>query len=105
MDLRQIKSVLESTGLPVVYDFWPEGAAPALPWICYREAGSNNLAADGIVFLQIRDIEIELYTRSKDPTSEAAVERALTDAGIYWEKSETYIETEHCFEVIYEIEV
>lgn len=105
MSLADIKSILAGTGLPVVYYAWPENAAPALPWICYWETGSNNAAADGIVYAAVKQISIELYSQMKDPTSENAIESALTAAGIFWQKTETYLEDEHCFEVEYEIEV
>lgn len=105
MTLKEIKTLLSSTQLPVVYDFWPEGAAPGLPWICYREAGSSNFAADGIVYQAIRNIDVELYSRQKDPTSEELLEATLTAAGIFWEKSEIYLADEQAYEVIYEIEV
>lgn len=108
MTLANIKTLLEGiTGFSnkVVYHHWPVGEAPALPWIVFYEDGSNNFAADGIVYTPITDVTIQLYSKLKDPTSEAAIEAALTAAGVFYDKSEAYLDDEHCFVETYEIEV
>lgn len=105
MTLEEIYTICDGTGIPVTYHAWPEGEAPSLPWIAIIETGSDNFGADGIAYGLIKTIDIELYTRSKAPATEALVETALTGAGIYWDKDETYIEAEKCFEIIYSLEV
>lgn len=105
MTLEQISAILATTKLPVTYRAWPVGDVPALPWIAYIETGSDNFAADGIAYGLIKTVDIELYTKTKDPATEALIEKALTDAGIFWQKSETYIEGEAALEIVYEIEV
>lgn len=103
MGIEQIKTMLESTGLPVVYMAWEEGSAPALPWIAYRVLYSNNFSADGVVYQPIDRITVELYSKLKDQESEDKVESALSS--LFWEKSETYIDDERCYQVAYEFEV
>lgn len=105
MTLQEFKPVLEATGLPVAYRAFPEGDAPALPFVCYHTPYSANFAADGVAYATINHVNVELYTQVKDPATEGKVEAALTGAGIYWEKSETYLEDEKCFQILYEIEV
>ena len=105
MTLAEINTILAGTKLPVTYRAWPVDEAPALPWIAYIETGSDNFAADGIAYGLIKTVDVELYTKSKDPATEAIVEKALTDAGIFWNKTETYIEGEEVLEILYEIEV
>lgn len=105
MTLERIKAILEATGLPVAYRAFPEDAAPALPFVCYHTPYSANFAADGVAYATINHVNVELYTKVKDPAAEGKVEAALTGAGIYWEKSETYLEDEKCFQILYEIEV
>lgn len=103
MTLDDLSRMLKSTGFPVTYRAWPENAAPPLPFICYVESYSNNFSADGEVYVKGSHIQIELYTALKDPAAEENLERAL--AGIVWEKTETYLSTEKCFQIMYEIEV
>lgn len=105
MTLEEINTLLKTSGLPVVYRAWPDGSAPPLPWICYLETSPDNFAADGGVYHSSRGITVELYTRHKSPDVEAQVEAVLTGAGIYWEKTETYIDSERCYQFSYDIEV
>lgn len=103
MTLEELKTLLESTGLPVAYRAFPVGQAPDLPFICYLVEYSNNFDADNRVYYPINHITIELYTEFKSPESEALVETALQD--VCWEKTEEYLDDERCFEIVYEIEV
>jgi hypothetical protein len=89
----------------VVYRAWPVGEAPALPFICYLVEGSDNFGADDRVYKDILRVRIELYSENKDTTSESAIESLLDSLYIYWEKDETYIDDERCYEIIYSIEV
>ena len=103
MTLEELKTLLESTGLPVAYRAFPVGQAPDLPFICYLVEYSNNFDADNRVYYPINHITIELYTEFKNPDTEALVETALKD--ICWEKTEEYLDDERCYEITYEIEV
>ena len=103
MRLEDLKTLLESTGLPVAYRAFPVGQAPDLPFICYLVEYSNNFDADNRVYHPINHISIELYKKIKNPDAEALVETALKD--ICWEKTEEYLDDERCFEIVYEIEV
>ena len=100
--MKRILEALESTGLPVAYRAWPEGQAPPLPYLCYLEGNSDNFAADGKVYVKINWYRVELYTAKKDPETEALVEKALD--GFVWEKENTYIESEKCYQTTYEME-
>ena len=103
MALEDMKTLLETTGYPVVYYAWPEKKAPALPYICFLTAYSNNFGADDRVYYPVAHYQIELYTRCKDPEAEGKVEQALSS--YFWEKTETYLDTERCFQILYEVEV
>ena len=103
MTLQEIKAMLQSTGLPVIYRAWPDKEAPPLPFICYLVAYSVNFGADGTTYYPINHLQIELYTKFKDSESEDKIETALSS--FYWEKTETYIDSEKCYQILYEIEV
>lgn len=89
----------------VVYRAWPVGEAPALPFIVYLVQGSDNFGADDIVYKPINRVDIELYSKNKDTTSEGLIEALLESLSIYWEKEEVYLDDEKCYEIIYSIEV
>lgn len=103
MTLEELANLLASTGLPVTYLAWPEGSAPPLPFLCYLVVSSNNFVADGQVYLSVQRVHVELYTKVKDLDAESKVEDALRE--IPWQKSETYLNTEKCYQILYEIEV
>lgn len=103
MTLGSVASILEKTGLPVIYRAWPENEAPPLPFICYLVPGTDNFFADGETFAVINRVNVELYTKLKSPEAEVLVEKALS--AIAWQKTETYISSERCYQILYEIEV
>lgn len=108
MTLAELNTQLKSlTGFSkkVVYRAWPVGQAPALPFICFMVDESDNFGADDIVYKAINRVNIELYSKNKDTVSEGLIESLLGSLSIYWEKNETYIDDEQCYEIIYTIEV
>ncbi len=102
MSLEELEQKLKSTGLPVAYRAFPPRKAPPLPFLIYLTPFSNNFAADGEVYYPITHFQIELYTKREDPKAAEKVEEALK--GLYWEKTETYIPGEQCYQTIYETE-
>lgn len=87
----------------VAYRAFPVGEAPDLPFICYLVVGTDNFKADGIVYKVINEVDIELYTRNKEVDSEKAIENALSDNSITWEKDEAYLKDENCYMITYTI--
>lgn len=107
MTLQELNQRLVSTGIPVAYRFFkdndPNNPPPPLPFICYFCEGNNNFPADGVVFHSVKEIRVELYTKNKDINAEALVEAVLSD--VFFNKTEVYIDTEKCYQIIYELEV
>lgn len=105
MTAHEVFQMLKTIGLPVAYHHFEEGQSPDLPFLVYLYPESNNFSADGIVYQAVNRLDIELYTEKKEPDIEGKVEAVLTEHGFYFEKTESYIETERMFEVLYEMEV
>ena len=103
--MEQIVKMLDEINLPFAYDHFAEGESPDPPFICYLSPNSNNFAADGKVYYKINEIHIELYTDCKDLSAEQKVEAVLDAHGIFYEKSETWIESEKLYEVLYSFEM
>lgn len=106
MTLSELKTALSAV-LPdkVIYNAWPIGEAPPLPYICYYSTGAANFAADNVVYNSDRDVRIELYAKNKDTDTEAAIEAALNGAGLYWTRDESYINDEKVYLTIYEVTI
>lgn len=108
MTLAELHTILTSiTGFSnkVAYRAFPKGKAPKLPFICYLCTNTNNFDADNAVYHVIQGVDIELYTKMKDTASETAVETALNNNHIVWEKYEEYIDDEEMYQITYEVEV
>ena len=105
MTLEELARMLEKTGFPFAYDHFAEGESTDPPFICYLLPGSDNFAADGRVYFRISEVRIELYTDRKDPGAETLVETVLDDAGIFYNKSEAWIQSEKLYEVLYSMEL
>lgn len=89
----------------VAYNHFSEDNAPALPFIAFYVDDTDNFKADNKVYLKRSIMIIELYTAKKDPTVEEALESALDAAGIPYDYTETYIESEKLYQISYEVEV
>ena len=103
--MEEVIKILKEIGIPFAYDHFAEGESPSPPFICYLTPGTDNFAADGIAYLKVNEINIELYTDFKDLSVESKVESVLDRFGIYYEKLETWIDSEKLFEVLYSFEM
>ena len=93
--------MLDEMGLPFAYHHFAEGESPEPPFVCYLLPGSNNFSADGKVYYKINEVHIELYTDLKDLAVEQGVEAVLDEHGVFYNKSEVWIESEKLYEVLY----
>ncbi|GLG88902.1 hypothetical protein [Sellimonas catena] len=103
--MEKLLSVLDSIGIPYAYDHFTEGESPEPPFLCYLLPGSSNFSADGKVYHRISEVRLELYTDCKDLDSEEKVEAALDAAGIFYNKTETWIDSEKLYEVLYSFDM
>ena len=103
--MDKLLALLEGLGIPFAYDHFSEGEGPDPPFLCYLLPGSDNFAADGRVYYRISEVRLELYTDHKDFAMERKLEDALDACGIFYEKSETWIESERLYEVLYSFEM
>ena len=102
--MEELLQILSETQIPFAYHHFAEGESPEPPFICYLLPGSNNFSADGKVYYKINEVHIELYTDLKDLAVEQQLEDVLDERGIFYNKSETWIESEKLYEVLYTFE-
>ena len=82
-----------------------EGESPEPPFICYLLPDSDNFSADGKAYYKINEVHIELYTDTKDLSVEGQLEAVLDEHGIFYDRSEVWIESEKLYEVLYSFEM
>lgn len=105
MTIENLVEMLQELKIPFAYDHFAEGESPEPPFICYLIPGSNNFAADGMVYFKLNEVRIEMYTDFKDIALESRVEDVLDRHGIFYNKSETWIQSEKLYEVMYVFEM
>ena len=101
MDEATLFQLLKTTGLPVAYHHFTSPPSP--PYVVYLFSYSSNFGADNKVYDAQKNFQVELYAKAKDLASEKLIEDALNGADVYWEKTETYIDSEGLYQVLYEI--
>ena len=102
--LDVLKAFRNAEGVDFAYDHFAEGESPPPPFVVYLYPQTHNFSADGIVYFPVNAVNIELYTAKKDPEMEKKLERLLSEAGIFYEKSEVWIASERLYEVLYRFE-
>lgn len=105
MTYKEVADMLTGMQIPFAYDHFDEGSAAPPPFICFYFDGSADLAADNTNYQKIRPLTVELYTDNKDFEAEATVEAALNEAGLVYSRTETYIDSERLYEVIFQTSV
>ena len=105
MTHEEVMQMLSELDIPFAYDHFAEGESHDPPFICFLFPGSENFAADDVVYMEFSNLSIELYTDEKDPELEVCVEAVLNSHELFWNKSEVWIETEKLYEVLYQMTV
>ena len=105
MTIENLVEMLQDLKIPFAYDHFAQGESPDPPFICYLIPGSDNFAADGKVYFKMNEVRIEMYTDFKDLDLESRVEGVLDGHEIFYNKSETWIQSEKLYEVMYSFEM
>lgn len=106
MTYEEIYQALESTGLPVTYEFWesPDNI-PALPYIVFTYPGNNDFVADDVNYATIVRLEVGLYTKRKSIAVERNVEQVLNEKLGPFFKTSDYVSADSMQETLYTLEV
>ena len=108
MTQEELYSLLETTGYPVAYYSFKASninPIPDPPYIIYLFLSSDNFGADNQVFYKTDNFRVELYSDNKDIEAETTIENTLDSASLFYNKEETYIDSEQLFLVAYNINI
>jgi hypothetical protein len=96
---------LQTLGLPVAYGEFSSPVEP--PYISYHFVYSSDLFANDVNSIHVDNYQIEVYTRKKDPVTEAKVENLLTSLLLPYRKLELYTKEEspRLRQTIYDIQL
>ena len=105
MTRNEITTMVESVGVPSTYYLFEDKTEQSAPYLCYYTEESAHFVADGVVYIKIETLVLELYTKEKNFELEALVEAALTANDLAYQRDETYIESEELWVTTYTTEV
>lgn len=103
--MDSLLKIIKEINLPFAYHHFAQGESKAPPFLIYLIKRSDNFSADGRVFFKINEVNLEVYTDYKNLEIERKVELVLDKYEIFYEKVETYIESEKLYEVFYSFEM
>lgn len=103
--MNKLLEIIKDIGIPNAYHHFAEGESPEPPFLIYILPASDNFSADGRVYFKANEVHIEIYTDYKSPNIEKKVEAVLDEHGIFYNKTEVYIESEKLYEVLYIFEM
>ena len=102
---EEIKTIVESIGLPCAYYQFQDNTPQAPPFICWFFSEPNDLLADDQNYVDIEMLNVELYTKYRDFDQEKAVEAVLTANGLAFNQEINFVESEKIWQIAYESEV
>ena len=105
MTYKEVATMINSIGIPYAYYQFPDGTGQACPFVCFFFSDSNDLAAENTNYQKIRTLNIELYTDNKDFALEETVETVLNSNGLVYDHSESYLDSERMFMVVYTTDI
>ncbi|MBR2555163.1 MAG: hypothetical protein IKE94_09910 [Aeriscardovia sp.] len=105
MTREEVKTMVESIGLPFAYYEFPDGTQKEPPFVVWLFGSDNDVIADDTNYCSKEVLAIELYTSIRDFEQEQAVEAVLTANGFVYSKEHNFIESERIWQIAYESEV
>ena len=103
--MDKLLQIISEIDIPSAYDHFAEGESPDPPFLCYLLPGVDHFAADGMAYFKVDQVHLELYTDRKDPDTEQMIEAVLDGHGIFYDRTEVWIESEQLYEVLYYFEL
>ena len=108
MTQADLYAQLKTTGYLAAYHHFIVDSthpAPVPPYIVYLRDFDSNVSSDYKVHGKFKNYQVELYTNKKDITAEQKLEAVLNPIDPDYKTTETYIESEGLYQVIYQIKV
>lgn len=103
--MDKLLEIVEKIGFSSAYHHFAEGESPEPPFLIYLISSSDNFSADGKVYFKANEVHVEVYSDYKSNDLEERVEAVLDEYGIFYNKTEVYIESEKLYEVLYIFEM
>ena len=99
-----VNEIMTASGVPYRRGRWV-GHKPPTYAVYTDDVTSDGADAAAFPRVETHAITVELYEDNPDDGAEKALERAITEAGLPWEKQDRYwLQSEQQYQVIYEFD-
>lgn len=103
MSDKEISEILDTIGIPYAYHHFEDSVSP--PFLIYVDEPPTHIMADGVIYMSIRNITLELYSDTKDSALIKQVEDMFIHNEIRYQKEEDWIESEGMFEFAFMVQI
>lgn len=101
-ELKAINTAFASAKIDYAYNVFPTDAnAPTLPYATGFVTGGQGMSADDENYFDTMNINIVLFTKVKDPTTEDTVRGVLKSLNVIYEWDESYATDEQMYIITY----
>lgn len=101
----ELVAMLDQINIEHTHYQFEKGSAPEPPYFVWYEPDTSYEYADDSNHISLPMLNIELYTDYKDFALEIQLESQLKSLGFTWQKTESSLEDEGLYEVLYEIPI
>lgn len=103
-ELKAIKTAFDSAHIPYAYNVFPtDEGTPAFPYVTGFVTGGEGMSADDENYFDTMNLNIVLFTKVKDPTTEDNVRAVLKSLGVIYTWNESYATDEEMYIITYSI--
>lgn len=103
-ELKAIKDAFDDAHIPYAYNVFPTDAGtPALPYVTGFVTGGQGTSADDENYFDTMNLNIVLFTKTKDPTTEDTVRGVLKSLDCIYTWDESYATDEKMYVITYSI--
>ncbi len=103
-ELKAIKTAFDSAKIPYAYNVFPtDASSPALPYVTGFVTGGEGNPADDENYFDTMNINLVLFTKTKDPDTEDTVRGVIKSLGCVYTWDESYATDEKMYIITYSI--
>lgn len=102
--LKAIATAFATAKIPYAYNVFPtDSGSPSLPYVTGFVTGGQGTSADDVNYYDTMNLNIVLFTKTKDPTTEDTVRGVLKTLGCIYEWDESFATDEQMYIITYSI--
>ena len=101
--LKALADAFDEASISYAYNVFPtDDDAPAFPYVTGYVSGGQGMSADDVNYFDTMNVNVLLFTKTKDSTTEDTVRGVLKSLGVVYSWSEAYATDEKMYVITYQ---